>query len=77
MCQILKYTLFYGGIFSNVAFLHKNGKVKDMNGYIARNIDDMLLKWKNGNLELLEQKRYSFSTIKAYKIYFSDFMEYQ
>ena len=28
------------------------------------------------NLELLEQKRYSLSTIKAYKIYFSDFMEY-
>lgn len=30
-----------------------------------------------GYLELLEQKRYSPSTIKAYKIYFSDFMEYQ
>ena len=29
-----------------------------------------------GYLELLEQKRYSLSTIKAYKIYFSDFMEY-
>ena len=29
-----------------------------------------------GYLELLEQKRYSSSTIKAYKIYFSDFMEY-
>lgn len=29
-----------------------------------------------GYLELLEQKRYSASTIKAYKIYFSDFMEY-
>lgn len=29
-----------------------------------------------GYLELLEQKRYSPSTIKAYKIYFSDFMEY-
>lgn len=29
-----------------------------------------------GYLELLEQKRYSPSTIKTYKIYFSDFMEY-
>ena len=29
-----------------------------------------------GYLELLEQKRYSASTIKAYKIYFSDFVEY-
>lgn len=29
-----------------------------------------------GYLELLEQKRYSPSTIKAYKIYFSDFMGY-
>ena len=29
-----------------------------------------------GYLELLEQKRYCPSTIKAYKIYFSDFMEY-
>lgn len=27
-------------------------------------------------LELLEQKRYSPSTIKTYRIYFSDFMEY-
>ena len=29
-----------------------------------------------GYLELLEQKRYSPSTIKTYRIYFSDFMEY-
>lgn len=29
-----------------------------------------------GYLELLEQRRYSPSTQKAYKIYFSDFMEY-
>ena len=29
-----------------------------------------------GYLELLEQKRYSPSTVKTYKAYFSDFMEY-
>ena len=29
-----------------------------------------------GYLELLEQKRYSPSTIKTYRAYFSDFMEY-
>ncbi len=29
-----------------------------------------------GYLELLEQKRYSPSTVKTYRAYFSDFMEY-
>ena len=33
-------------------------------------------KLPKGYLELLEQKRYSSSTVKTYRAYFSDFMEY-
>ena len=49
MCHILKYALVYGGVFSNISIFAKNRRIKNMNGYIARNIDNVLLKWKNGN----------------------------